>query len=190
MEKTGKIRSRLSYELYLKARTMAGNGNMIHRKHNHMHMQATPGINAELAKDLENPITWIPPLDGGGDDETENEDEAPAAVTPGSIIDGELVDFDEYARVERGEVDAADEDNMDVAGNQALVLGTEASRGAEAVCAVLGAIYFGLLAPATGRLPTFSLPFIDCELPQDVGQTVTDDAKKHHLSSAPHCRAP
>ncbi|KAJ6614075.1 hypothetical protein B0H10DRAFT_1950996 [Mycena sp. CBHHK59/15] len=91
----------------------------------------TPGINAELAKDLENPITWIPPLDGGGDDETENviekayqeldrvkEDEAPAAVTPGSIIDGELVDFDEYAHVERGEVVAADEDNIDVAGNQ------------------------------------------------------------------------
>ncbi|KAF7350255.1 DUF659 domain-containing protein [Mycena venus] len=150
MEKTGKICSRLSlisltvpwawncvvggissYELYLKARTTTGNGNVIHRKHNHMHTQATPGINAELAKDLKNPITWIPPLDGSGDDETENvvdkayqeldrvkEDEVPATVTPGSIIDGELVDFDEYARVECGEVVAADEDNMDVVGNQ------------------------------------------------------------------------
>ncbi|KAJ7031566.1 hypothetical protein C8F04DRAFT_959994 [Mycena alexandri] len=30
-------------------------------------------------------------------------------------------------------------------------------------------------ALATGRLPTFSLPFVDCELPQDVGQTFAED---------------
>ncbi|KAF7342041.1 Fungal-trans domain-containing protein [Mycena venus] len=30
-------------------------------------------------------------------------------------------------------------------------------------------------ALATGRLPTFSLPFVDCELPQDVDQTFTED---------------
>ncbi|KAF8178081.1 fungal-specific transcription factor domain-containing protein [Mycena galopus ATCC 62051] len=30
-------------------------------------------------------------------------------------------------------------------------------------------------ALATGRLPTFSLPFVDCELPQDVDQTLGED---------------
>jgi hypothetical protein len=28
---------------------------------------------------------------------------------------------------------------------------------------------------ATGRLPTFSLPFVDCELPQDLEQTLAVD---------------
>ncbi|KAJ7763164.1 hypothetical protein DFH07DRAFT_770895 [Mycena maculata] len=102
MEKTGKIRSRLKYELYLKAKQHAGN--MVHRKHNHMHMQATPDINADLAKDLENPITTI-------------EDEEPAPATPGSIIDGKLVDFAELDRVNRGEAVTADENNMDVTGD-------------------------------------------------------------------------
>ncbi|KAJ7148823.1 hypothetical protein C8R46DRAFT_854388, partial [Mycena filopes] len=71
MEKTGKIRSRLSYELYLAAKGKAA-GATVHRKHEHMHThltQLSPGINAELAKDLENPITWIPPLDGNNDSE-------------------------------------------------------------------------------------------------------------------------
>ncbi|KAJ7081259.1 fungal-specific transcription factor domain-containing protein [Mycena epipterygia] len=34
-------------------------------------------------------------------------------------------------------------------------------------------------ALATGRLPTFSLPFVDCELPQDVGQTFGEDREPH-----------
>ncbi|KAJ7744904.1 hypothetical protein B0H16DRAFT_1727108 [Mycena metata] len=90
-------------------------GNTVHRQHNHMHTQATPGINTDLAKDLENPITWIPPLDGGVDDEGDVvdkafqelsktiEDEAPAVPTPGSITGGELVDFTELDCVDRRE---------------------------------------------------------------------------------------
>ena len=30
---------------------------------------------------------------------------------------------------------------------------------------------------ATGRLSTFSLPFVDCELPFDPDQTMADDGK-------------
>ncbi|KAJ7434179.1 hypothetical protein B0H11DRAFT_1901312 [Mycena galericulata] len=45
-------------------------------------------------------------------------DEEPAAGTaPGSIINGELVDFTELERVERGEAVTVDEDNIDVVGD-------------------------------------------------------------------------
>ncbi|KAJ7077801.1 fungal-specific transcription factor domain-containing protein [Mycena crocata] len=42
-------------------------------------------------------------------------------------------------------------------------------------------------ALATGRLPTFSLPFVDCELPQDVNQTLTEDGTSQ--SSFPYWKA-
>ncbi|KAJ7148872.1 hypothetical protein C8R46DRAFT_885267, partial [Mycena filopes] len=130
MEKTGKIRSRLSYELYLAAKAKAA-GATVHRKHEHMHTQLSPGINAELAKDLENPITWIPPLDGNNDSEdSENtvqkayqdlertiNDEEPAVLVPGSVINGELVDFNELARMDRGESVIADEYRVNVVGD-------------------------------------------------------------------------
>ncbi|KAJ7702923.1 hypothetical protein B0H16DRAFT_1347279, partial [Mycena metata] len=42
-------------------------------------------------------------------------------------------------------------------------------------------------ALATGRLPTFSLPFVDCELPQDVDQTFAEDGTPQ--SSFPYWKA-
>ncbi|KAJ7628705.1 fungal-specific transcription factor domain-containing protein [Roridomyces roridus] len=42
-------------------------------------------------------------------------------------------------------------------------------------------------ALATGRLPTFSLAFVDCELPQDVDQTLADDGTPQ--SSFPYWKA-
>ncbi|KAF7325243.1 Fungal-trans domain-containing protein [Mycena kentingensis (nom. inval.)] len=42
-------------------------------------------------------------------------------------------------------------------------------------------------ALATGRLPTFSLPFVDCELPQDVDETISEDGKPQ--SSFPYWKA-
>ncbi|KAJ7242063.1 hypothetical protein C8J57DRAFT_981855, partial [Mycena rebaudengoi] len=42
-------------------------------------------------------------------------------------------------------------------------------------------------ALATGRLPTFSLPFVDCELPQDVDQTFAEDGAPQ--SSFPYWKA-
>ncbi|KAF7364213.1 DUF659 domain-containing protein [Mycena sanguinolenta] len=127
MEKMGKIRSRLSYELYIAAKQKTGATE--HRKHSHMHTQSTPGINADLAQDLENPITWIPPLDRD-DEETEDivekayqdlqktlNDEGPCTAQVGSVIDGEVVDWDELERVERGEPTVLDGDTIDFIGN-------------------------------------------------------------------------
>lgn len=37
---------------------------------------------------------------------------------------------------------------------------------------------------ATGRLATFSLPFVDCELPEDPDQTMADDG-----SIVPSCKS-
>jgi len=66
----------------------------------------------------------------------------------------------------------------------------------------LGTLYYGLLAGqifylyqpiadiefifqslATGRLATFSLPFVDCELPADPDQTIAEDG-----SVQPSCK--
>ncbi|KAJ6587429.1 hypothetical protein DFH09DRAFT_1307662 [Mycena vulgaris] len=126
MEKTGKIHSRLSYELYQR-RQVAGKPQ--HRKHNHMHTSETTGIDTDLAKDLENPITWIPPLEGSDEDSNEDivdkaakdlqkllDDEEPVPVEPGSVISGDLVDFAELERIERGEVAGIEEDNIDIVG--------------------------------------------------------------------------
>ncbi|KAJ7229317.1 ribonuclease H-like domain-containing protein, partial [Mycena haematopus] len=55
MEKSGKIRSRLNYDLQEQAKRA---GKDQRRKHNHMHTSAEPGIDVDLAKDLESPITW------------------------------------------------------------------------------------------------------------------------------------
>jgi hypothetical protein len=67
------------------------------------------------------------------------------------------------------------------------------SGSSEAACFVLGIIHYRLLAGmlssifctslptcllqslATGRLATFSLPFVDCELPYDPDQMISDD---------------
>jgi hypothetical protein len=102
MEKSGKIRSRLTYELQDRARVA---GRAKHRKHNHMHTSDEPGIDADLAKDLENPMTWIPPLDGADEEnivekayqdlEKTLNDEVPAPPSEGSIVRGELINFAE-----------------------------------------------------------------------------------------------
>ncbi|KAJ6608059.1 hypothetical protein B0H10DRAFT_1741717, partial [Mycena sp. CBHHK59/15] len=49
MEKTGKIRNHLNYELYERARAEQKSK---HRKHGHMHTMETAGIDTDLAKDL------------------------------------------------------------------------------------------------------------------------------------------
>ncbi|KAJ6470538.1 ribonuclease H-like domain-containing protein, partial [Mycena sanguinolenta] len=129
MEKTGKIRSRLNYELYEQCRAAGKSG---HRKHNHMHTSDTPGIDADLAKDLESPITWIPLLEGANDEEEEDivekasqdlqrvlDDEEPSRNTPGSVTAGEFVSFEELERIERGEMTGIEEDNVDIVGGDA-----------------------------------------------------------------------
>ncbi|KAJ6483034.1 hypothetical protein DFH09DRAFT_1340664 [Mycena vulgaris] len=94
-----------------------------------MHTSETTGIDTDLAKDLDNPITWIPPLEGSDEDSNEDivdkaakdlqkllEDEEPVPVEPGSVISGDLVDFTELERIERGEVAGIEEDNIDIVG--------------------------------------------------------------------------
>ncbi|KAJ7755888.1 ribonuclease H-like domain-containing protein, partial [Mycena metata] len=126
MEKTGKIRSRLNYELHERARAAQKSK---HRKHGHMHAMEAAGINTDLAKDLDNPITWIPPLDGndgeGYEDIVEKavqdlqpvlNDEEPVILPAGSVIAGQIVDFAELERIERGERAGIEEEEDEIVG--------------------------------------------------------------------------
>ncbi|KAJ7831596.1 hypothetical protein B0H14DRAFT_2592546 [Mycena olivaceomarginata] len=87
------------------------------------------GINTELAKDLENPITCIPPLDDGDNDGDEDivekasndlqqllEDEAPVALPAGSVVEGLVVDFGELERIDKGETAIMDEEAVEIVG--------------------------------------------------------------------------
>jgi hypothetical protein len=133
MEKYGKIRSRLTYELNELAEGTT------RREHNHMHTRPTGGIDGDLAKDLAVPITWIAPLTGVDEEQTEEEvdivekafqdlqktvgEEGPittqAGTGGGSVIDGEIVDFAELERVDRGGEALVHEDIIEVVGGDA-----------------------------------------------------------------------
>ncbi|KAJ6596759.1 hypothetical protein B0H10DRAFT_2326478 [Mycena sp. CBHHK59/15] len=128
MEKTGKIRSRLNYELFEHGKLEKKSK---HRKHSHMHTMESAGIDTDLAKDLENPITWIPPLDGGDGDVDEDivdkaseelksllEDEAPVQLLQGSVVAGQIVDFAELERIDRGEMGGIEEDKVEIVGGE------------------------------------------------------------------------
>ncbi|KAJ7120599.1 ribonuclease H-like domain-containing protein, partial [Mycena crocata] len=142
MEKAGRIRGHLSYLLFQKKEM---EGKPTQRKHSHMHTRPELGIDGDLAKDLENPITWIPPLDGGGNEGDAEEDivekaydelkkkiadeqelEEPMAadsttepLPQPSIIGGEIIDFIELDRVDRGETEAPGKEVIDVVGDGA-----------------------------------------------------------------------
>ncbi|KAN0078088.1 hypothetical protein V8E55_001484, partial [Tylopilus felleus] len=59
-----KIRANLNYHVHS---TKAANGEPTRRHHAHMHTQAQPGINMDVAKNLEESFTWVPPLVGQSD---------------------------------------------------------------------------------------------------------------------------
>ncbi|KAJ7801203.1 ribonuclease H-like domain-containing protein [Mycena olivaceomarginata] len=132
MEKYGKIRARLTYELHERQTAISGTSR---RQHNHMHTRPTRGIDGDLAKDLENPITWIPPL---REDDTEQlndedivekafqdlqktvEEEGPiTSETSGSVVGGEIVNFEELACIDNGGANLVSEDIIDVVGEDA-----------------------------------------------------------------------
>ncbi|KAJ6616371.1 hypothetical protein B0H10DRAFT_1949212 [Mycena sp. CBHHK59/15] len=96
----------------------------------------SPGIDGDLAKDLENPITWIPPLSGADDDDDPTEDLVQKAYNElkkrvadegdsdeteseglGSVVGGEMVDFNELDKVDRGQTDAPATEVINVVGN-------------------------------------------------------------------------
>ncbi|KAL1761024.1 hypothetical protein FB107DRAFT_269724 [Schizophyllum commune] len=58
-EKIAKVRNNLSYELKLREQR---EGKATHRKHTHMHTRDAPGIDVELVEDLQDPLSWKPPL--------------------------------------------------------------------------------------------------------------------------------
>ncbi|KAG2354167.1 hypothetical protein BDR07DRAFT_1614420 [Suillus spraguei] len=58
-EALAKIRANIRYHTHQKA---VANGKPTHRRHAHMHTGAQPGINVEIAADLEANFAWAPPL--------------------------------------------------------------------------------------------------------------------------------
>ncbi|KAJ6611955.1 ribonuclease H-like domain-containing protein [Mycena sp. CBHHK59/15] len=135
MEKVGRIRGHLSYLLLQRKKA---EGKLTQRKHGHMHTRPALGIDGDLAQDLENPITWIPPLSASNDDGNEEEDIVQQAyddlqrriaeegeevtqlqpVTPQpSVVGGQIVDFEELDRVDRGETDAPAKEVIEVVGD-------------------------------------------------------------------------
>ena len=85
-----KAHAHYSYHLWKMNRI---GGKPTHRKHAHMHTQPTPGIDTELAADLERTFSWVPPL------ATDSRDPDDYLAGPESITDEELVAaFDELER--------------------------------------------------------------------------------------------
>lgn len=84
-----KARAHYSYHLW---KTDRAAGKSTHRKHAHMHTQSTPGIDTELAANLEKTFAWVPPL-------ATNSCDADDLAGPESITDEELMEaFEELAR--------------------------------------------------------------------------------------------
>ncbi|OCH87316.1 hypothetical protein OBBRIDRAFT_806119 [Obba rivulosa] len=102
-----------------------------------MHTLETPGVNVDLVKKLEINFTWKPPL-GVSTQLEEDHLEGPELITMeelenafnslahniatklkgvvdgGKVLEGEVYDFDELARVDRGLVPAAFEEEITV----------------------------------------------------------------------------
>ncbi|KAJ7617927.1 hypothetical protein FB45DRAFT_756335, partial [Roridomyces roridus] len=125
MEKTGRVRGHLNHTLRERRKA---SGQSIQRKHAHMHTRTSAGIDTDLAKDLDCPITWIPPLDRPDEitdaqdiveqayidlqteiNEEGSVDATETGVTGSVTTAGEVVDFAELGRVDRGETTAEPE---------------------------------------------------------------------------------
>ncbi|CAL1715355.1 unnamed protein product [Somion occarium] len=106
-EREGRMRSnyeRLIWEHNRKA------GKPLHRNHAHMHTRNTPGINTDLAKDLDINFTWIPPLAVTSVDEAMQR-EVPLEGPEGMTDEQFAAEYEEWERQRAEEV--AD-DNRDV----------------------------------------------------------------------------
>ncbi|KIO06269.1 hypothetical protein M404DRAFT_138850 [Pisolithus tinctorius Marx 270] len=82
-------------------------GKSMHWKHAHMHTQPTPGIDTELAADLERTFSWVPPLAAN----THDPDDYLAG--PESITDEELVEAFVELEHEKAEACMSDVDQLD-----------------------------------------------------------------------------
>nr|GAT42637.1 predicted protein [Mycena chlorophos] len=122
MEKLGRVRGHLNLLLSEKHKLL---GKPTRRKHAHMHTNKSGGINTDLAASLETPTSWIPPLETGNEAEEDQHDivdkayrELKATIAAegagegadtGSVVGGQVVDFEELERVNRGDVEVGEE---------------------------------------------------------------------------------
>ncbi len=100
-EALGKIRSNLSYQLWEAER--ARTGKIPRRRHAHMHTRPEPGIDADVARELEENFTWTPPL------VARDAEEPVEIILPEEISEDELMaEWDRFEAQQREEqVEAA-----------------------------------------------------------------------------------
>ncbi|KAJ6468737.1 hypothetical protein C8R45DRAFT_1105395 [Mycena sanguinolenta] len=84
----------------------------------HIHTSDTPGINVDLVKDLESPITWIPLLEGDDDEEEDIVDKAPQDLQC-VLDDEELSRNTPSSSRASAEMTGIEEDNVYIVGGDA-----------------------------------------------------------------------
>ncbi|KAI0340324.1 hypothetical protein BDW22DRAFT_1334446 [Trametopsis cervina] len=126
-EALGKIRANLAYQLWEDERSKTGK--IPRRRHAHMHTRAQPGIDSDLAKEIEENFTWHSPLAVQDieqptevvriEDMTEEEfeveferweaqqqaemgsDVQDLEIDGNEVLEGHVYDFEEFERVEK-----------------------------------------------------------------------------------------
>ncbi len=122
-ESLGKLCTNYNYHLHQKAIL---EGKSVQRRHGHMHTRETPGLNTELAKELETNFTIVPPFmiqsgpvassfeedsydeimaeieEAYKDIETDVVSREEVDVDGSEILEGNIYNFDELAHVDEG----------------------------------------------------------------------------------------
>ena len=143
-EALGKIRANLHSRLQKKLGT---NGASTRRKHAHMHTRSEPGIDAELAENLGQTFTWVPPMtiEGAGGEislegpesvsveeldkafrefeeqqaaENAQEEASNHVREQGDVLKGELYNFEELDKVDGGVIPMAVEEEVQIIGDE------------------------------------------------------------------------
>ena len=138
-EKLGKLHSNYACHLWEQL------GKPMHRKHGHMHTHNTAGINADLATDIQTNFTWSPPLARQGPASNDDLLEGPESITPEDfdaafdeldqrlketpkdsemvsedgqeVLEGQVYDFEELERVDKGLAPVTFQDDVQVVGS-------------------------------------------------------------------------
>jgi hypothetical protein len=138
-ETLGKLRANYARQLYQQDRAA---GKPIHRRHAHMHTRDEAGINPDLVNDLETSFTWKPPFSSTTDEDKDDDDiyAQPEDFTLDEldeawdelekqlqkekeqqlVVDndgGEVYDFAELEKIDREEMPASANEEMDVIGS-------------------------------------------------------------------------
>ena len=141
-ETLGKLRANYSRHLYNRD---CAEGKPIHRRHAHMHTRTELGINVDLVNDLNESFTWTPPFSLQSDDDNNDLLADPEDVTlddiddafnkledelrkekealmdqdvdGGEILEGQIYDFAELAKINAGEVPKPANEDIEVIGS-------------------------------------------------------------------------